>query len=387
MTFTIAYSMLARAEEKVEKFEKKFRKFGGTDFVFTVSSPYYKEVEVDSKKETIKVVDINVSGSYKVGDYEFVASLEFVPAVGKNIVRKVSGTEDIPEMYLTRNECDHCMSNRARKYTVLLRSKTDGSYIQVGKQCVKDFVGCDINSYIGYLSSFTGLEEDLNTISEMRNYYDTSFKLDEVLGQAVAEIKANGYVSNAVINKWFEKNCFEYDTYYDCPLKTTASVVYNLMTKKTSEKYDVTDEIMKEVEDVKDFIKNTEDGGDYINNLKIILELGYVERRNVGLAVSMVGYYIRSLEKKKEQEKVSTSSFIGNVGDKITFTSTPECVCSFETEYGYMRIYKFNVDGNEVVWKTSKFLEEQTITLRGTIKAHKVYNGVNQTEITRARVA
>jgi hypothetical protein len=84
--------------------------------MYTVSEPYI--YEYDSENETSisafdchEVIDVTVSGEYKIQDYTFVAALEFDSESGRNII---SG-DAVPEKFLTRCECDHCKTARRRR--------------------------------------------------------------------------------------------------------------------------------------------------------------------------------------------------------------------------------------------------------------------------------
>ena len=46
-----------------------------------------------------------------------------------------------------------------------------------------------------------------------------------------------------------------------------------------------------------------------------------------------------------------------------------------------------NVDGDEIVWKTSRYLNtECEYEFTATVKSQDEYKGIKQTEVTRARV-
>ena len=92
-------------------------------------------------------------------------------------------------------------------------------------------------------------------------------------------------------------------------------------------------------------------------------------------------------EKRDREDSAIKSNYIGKVGDKVKFTSIPNCIYSSQNDFGYFYIYKMLVDGsNEVIWKTSKYLEPDVeIEFSATVKAQSEFRGVKQTEITRAR--
>lgn len=394
MKYTVLESLIEKVRERISKFSKKFDKFGKEFFVYKESEPYLKEYKkVGGITQFEKVIDIEVQGSYKVGDYAFVASLEYFPEIGKNIIKKTPNSEEIPEEFYTRTFCDHCKSNRFRKHTILLKNESDGTFVQVGKTCVKDYIGINSESYISYLSYFENMEEYLSSLCNGKSYrVNPVFYVVDVLEQAVARKNDFGYVSKSMVDKWFESHM---DDEIVCPLTTTASDVFKIMNeveekgKILIKPYEINDSVKDEVKSIIDFFEKEEEKSDYIHNIKSIIELGKIDNSNLGLVVSMVGYYAKKMSAKKDSENTKNESeYVGKIGDRITFTSIPECIFSAQSEFGYFFIYKFVVNGNEFIWKTSKELySEKEITVKATIKAHSLFRSVKQTEVTRARIA
>ena len=94
--------------------------------------------------------------------------------------------------------------------------------------------------------------------------------------------------------------------------------------------------------------------------------------------------------------KENKSVHVGNVGDRIAIRATLTHRASWENNFiswhptsTYLHSFE-DKDGNVYVWKTSNGLPRveigDTVTVRGTIKAHGEYNEVKQTELTRCRV-
>ena len=86
-------------------------------------------------------------------------------------------------------------------------------------------------------------------------------------------------------------------------------------------------------------------------------------------------------------ERAANAAHIGTVGERREFTLKIGKVMSFQTQFGFMFIHLMDdaETGNPVVYKGSKELGEagETITVKATIKAHDVRDGVAQTVITR----
>lgn len=109
--------------------------------------------------------------------------------------------------------------------------------------------------------------------------------------------------------------------------------------------------------------------------------------------------YVNRIKKAEEnlQAEVSTSEYVGQEGDRITLTVTYTHTSSFENSYGgwlnytsVTNIHSFkDENGNEIIWKTSNFIEADygtKMVITGTIKGYKDYKGVKQTILTRCKL-
>jgi hypothetical protein len=373
MTCTILYGLKNLLEEKVEKIRKKY----GAEVTLEFGEPFIQNNH--------KYVEVTVDGQYKIDGYEFVATLDFDPDCGRNIIKGVSNIE-IPSEYFTRCECDHCKTDvRTRKHTVLLYKEGVG-FVQVGKTCLKEYIGISANSYASYLSWFETIDEYIDKLNEEHIGFDKRFyDVDDVLEQTVEHIKKYGYISRAMLDRLVDEG------HVDLPT-TTASDIYNLITERKNmlgeiivERHEVYAGTKEIVVEIKRLVKESPDTNSWINNLKVLISHSSVGEENIGLLSSAYSLYLKNNKEKTERE-ICQSDYVGNVGDRIEFTATPECVYSIDGEYGYIYIYKFVVGNDILVWKTSKCLDSVAMTLKGTVKAHNEYRGTKQTEITRARV-
>ena len=371
-TYTIDVSIIGKFEEKLMSFKKKFAKYGNGEIVYEVSEPYTIK---NSDHRSQLVVDITVDASYKISGYSFVALLEMTQ--NGNLVKKASDDVVVPPMYRDRCECDHCKSNRIRKYTVLLHNESTDEYIQVGKGCVKDYLGNDMSDYASYLSFFSNLDEEVDGLRERFPGCTPSFKFEEILAQTIERVDRFGYISKSKS--------------YDCGVVATSTAVYAALNNcdingESFEVYKVSAETIELVEKIREFIRNLDDTSDYAHNLKVLESMSYIENKNLGLVVSAVATYSKAMADKKEKETTIPSEYIGNVGGKIEFTAIPECICTLDGMYGLTFIYKMMIGSNVVIWKTNRGLEQEETSFKATIKEHSEYRGVKQTVITRARV-
>lgn len=85
----------------------------------------------------------------------------------------------------------------------------------------------------------------------------------------------------------------------------------------------------------------------------------------------------------------STSQFVGKEGDRIERTLAVKRTIPLESNYSPSTMHiMVDEEGNEFVWITSaRTLEQGMIyNVRGTIKAHKVYQNTRQSYLTRCYV-
>lgn len=110
-------------------------------------------------------------------------------------------------------------------------------------------------------------------------------------------------------------------------------------------------------------------------------------------------------EAQRAQEELTApkgSDYIGNIGDKIEMAVTFLKMATYKVQAfgGYYNrdepametkyIYSFvDASGNCLIWNTTSFQELSAgdqVKLKGTIKAHKEYKGIKQTELQRCKV-
>jgi hypothetical protein len=126
---------------------------------------------------------------------------------------------------------------------------------------------------------------------------------------------------------------------------------------------------------------------DYEYNLSVVIKHGIVEYRTAGLAASIVSYVERDIQKQLEVAMAAKSVYLGAPKDKVKFENLLILrVIDIDSQYGTTHLHIFqDSNGNRLTWKASsvRFNQGETVTLKGTIKEHKEYNGVKQTVLTR----
>lgn len=290
MKYTILQSQLSKLEEKLNKFIKKFEKYGEGEITYNVSESYIVDNPM-SRYFRKELVNIEIEGNYQIKGYKFVAKLEYNDEANKNIIKGMVDT--IPVKYLTRCECDHCKSDRRRKHTILL--KKDNDYIQVGSTCVNDYIGVDITHYASYLSFIKDIPqmiEEYNNEGLVDPYTPEYFSTREVLEQGYVYVKEHGYVSKRMVDTRGGNTTAEIIKDMLMKVKYRGEIIYP--------KAEITDNTRNEVDKVIEFVKTLNDASVYNYNLKtLVLETKYIQVKDFGIVVSAIPTYLKEKENKK----------------------------------------------------------------------------------------
>lgn len=391
MMYAIYEDFYPDVEKKLNRIAKKCKKHGN-EFTFEVKGTEIRE-EYDEQldwKKFYKFILVEVEGTAKIDNWECIAVLEN-HSVG-NIIRRINTEIEIPERFKTTpNLCEHCNTKRQRNNLYIIHNIETDEWKQVGGSCLKLYTGGLSMEYVAsYMDGITELEEFDGVVGHGKAYYDVK----EILSYAVEVINKTGYFNaqsvlptkyivsilmrnnfgNAIreINKEFE----------DAKLDVRFSDVD--FNKNNTE--DAVDSII-------DYYKNLEDNSEFVHNVKVMLEEGFVLPKNFGFLCYLPEGYAKHIQKEVEKAKKVETKYFGEVGkrykDKVISDVT--LVTTWETQWGVTYIYKITLeDGSILTWKTSNGLyldrNEEYDKISFTVKEHKEYKGEKQTEVTRCKV-
>ena len=372
--FNIFEQNMESFEKKIKKLQRKADKIGNGTIGFKVVGESFKRIE----NATYKMIHVEITGAEapRIDGWEFVATI--IHQGEKNIINKIPTFEnEIPNIYRTRNSiCEHCNSNRYRKDTYILRNTMTNEFKQVGKSCLKDFLGHQnpnqIASYGEMLLEFHTEEWDSVNFDYRGSYTD----LIEWVAMSVAIIDRYGYIS---------KTKAQEET-----LEPTSEKVYNQIyySHRISPSVDTTECDNKKAKKIIDYIKNIASKNNYEENLKILASEKCISQRFYGYATSMVAFYEKEMERINKEKQEVKSEYFGEEKEKVELTLTVNKVVVFDGYYGITKLHLMSdAEGRQFTWKTStKSLEEgKTLNIKATIKEHMVYNGIKQTVLTRVK--
>lgn len=403
MQYKIFEGNMDRLEKKLKRIENKCKQYGNTEFKFNVLGEEYQNIRDDNGNErTIKRIIIDVEGVAKVNDWMFVGTIQH--KYNGNIIRQFNTDIEVPEKYrYTDSICEHCNCKRVRKDTYLIYNEQTHEFKQVGKSCLNDFTnGLSAEQIAKYISWFDEIIEGQEVMPMNSKQY---YSVEKLLLNAIETIKHYGFVSKAMAMESSDRF-----------IQTTSErvsdfmLIYRLFGKQREivqnemERINYnaeSDENKKELAKMIEWLKNTDNDGQYISNLKIAVADTMCEYRDFGLIVSLPSAYFKAMEKENDRiareqrnaEKMvlkANKQYVGRIGERIDINiQNIECVTSFDTLYGTMRIYRIeDKNGNALIWKTSNFIDrvDKVTNIKATIKDHSEYNGEKQTELSRVKI-
>jgi hypothetical protein len=351
------------------------------------------EVEVKTKDdlgfEVVEILyDVFFTGEApKHNGWTFLATLDWDENAGL-IVRTAPGVHSVDREAVREGVCDHCKKIRTRRETFLVKNEETGEEKQIGRSCIKDFLGWETT--VAWPT--TPADDD-----EEKEFYgmgggDRDVSTETVLAYAWACVKAFGFVRS--------------QDYHATP---TVQLVRNAISpsrarrdKEFAEKMaPLAGEAKGKAAEIRAFILSDDFSGtsEYVTNLKAIAGAKMVSSRNFGILVSAPQAWARFNEQTliRKQREGKPSEWIGTAPDKaagvkgsrITFTGIVEAIRYIDGLYGSTTLYQVRAEDSGVVVKwfaSNNALGEDTgvrVTLRGTVKEHDEYKGNKATVLTR----
>lgn len=378
---------------KIAKVNVKAAKLGVPAFTYTVSAPRLVKVPEPEglglrSARYKEVVDITIKGEpVQVSGYRFLGRIDFED--GMTLVSARPG-EDVPARYRSATqECDHCASRRRRSKLFIFRRDGGEQHIQVGRSCLKDFMGHDPAQVLWSARLWGKLCADIDDV-EMRGGVHGSpmMRVDDVLAMAAAVVRTRGgFVSRAQ------------ETSTEGRTPATAGLVFEQMHPPlnpprgwvtiTPTKDDEQRAAEAKVWAFESMIKS--DQSDYEYNLVTLLKQEAVHDKRMGMLASLIGAYARHLGEVVAKAR-RVDAHVGTVGERGEFTAVFSGSSKYDNAYGTCFIGRFDTPQGLLVYKGSSpfwALDSKAgdvFRLSAAIKAHDEYKGTKQTIIQRVKV-
>jgi hypothetical protein len=392
-------------EMNFEKFEKKMKwainkiaKIGNGSLSYKVVGESFVELKIKGKKVPFKLFHIEAEFETPcINGWEFSATIchnhngnviNVLPSFGRGV----------PMSYFqaVHTTCEHCNSNRYRKDTFLLYNVEEKTFKQVGRQCLKDFLGyIQPEHYAKLAEFFAGLKDDEideNDESFSGGHYVIYGNTLEWLAMSKAVVDLFGqYVSKAKAeeNNDYSTESRVYEQFDNFKLRVEKLRKLGIKIET------IPDSCYGFANEAIEHLKAIEPQNTYEGNLKVITNSEYFDYKFSGYMTSVVSFYQRFLDKReykarqaKERAKMPISCYCGTIGKREDFTLIVTKSLAFEGYYGitYINLMK-DSKGNVFTWSTGKRLHEgSTYLIKGTVKEHSEYKNIKQTTLTRCKV-
>lgn len=404
--FEIPEDNMAMLAEKIEGLNRKAKRLkcpaietrvtGTERRLETESWPIGEDEMGNTKFEYVKVERVyffvEILGAAPVlPDWEFLGTLEH--HAGGNIIRAVPGF-DVPESYRVGGQaCAHCQTVRARKNTFIVRNKVSGDVKQIGRNCLRDFLGHVSPQQLGL---FAETLETLELCGAPGGGGSGERSVDTLrfLEMAAACVLKFGFVSRAAAQAYAEKS-----EGHGRLTPTSSETWENLFPSPERRKSGgVITPDAAACRLAQDALNWARAGGagnsDYGHNLKITLSLDYLTPKHAGIAASAIGVYQKHLgtlaAREAKAKYGANSNHFGEVGKRDVFTLTVIGEHVFESAWSESLVLFRMQDrfGNLAVWFTGSGNLEigKTYDVKATVKRHDKYKEINQTVLNRITV-
>lgn len=374
--FTLSESGMILLNEKMDKMNKK-----GGNIGINIIKTEYRETNTETHTGNV-FSDFTISGKLHFAGYEIIASIDHNET--GNIINSHDGKK-IPEKYRNENgNCDHCNTKRKRNKTVIIMDEKTGEYKQIGNNCLAGYIGTDLSHYAYYMAMISDCmgqiaEEDEEYRHGRKPEYQENISWLKMTNEV---IRTQGYASKKTIadRGWGT---------------TTNAIVSNYMhpdkyQRTEMEKYGITisDKTPEIITNAIEWVLSVDNkDNDYIYNLQTIVKSGYCKIKHLAYLTSLLPAYNRAMETQKEKTEKTKSQFVGTIGEKINISVNVKYIAKYETQFGITLVYNMtDKNGNIFVWKTGSNIPDGECIIRGTVKAHNEYKGINQTELTRCKI-
>lgn len=395
--FNIPSSRLSDVEARIDALNRKCVKLSIAPITIEKSREIVKQIRTEVPATALDASYVRVDDvlftpctvtfhPVKVaGNHRFVAAIEHEVVNGKNhnLVSGYALDKDIETAYRhVASECQHCNVSRMRNKTFIVQNIDNGSTVQVGSSCIKDFFACDVAAAVlsidicAELASFDDEEEGYGS-----SHGSNLIRLDTLVSYSVAQIRQFGFMS---ATKAKEES--DYGNFTTSTATLVTCQIYPDSRMKPEDRLVVSDEdkdvakgiIAKWNDELVSALDNNSDTLDSFQyKIAITTALGYVKSNMVSTIVGSVGFALRKQQEAKTPKLMCDEFLPGvEVKSKIEMELTVARLHKFEGSYGTTTILSFkDKDGRACVWFASGSLDESewgigsTVNVKGTVKS------------------
>lgn len=397
--FRISEDQLVKLSGDINKFNKLADKLGCAHATLTTSEavlatdPHHKVntiTDVSWHLPQIKFFDCILSSDTVIaGDYTFIGAIEYYKSQDEVTFVSLSNKHIPAEYENSLPTCDHCNTKRKRNTTFVLQSNVDGTTVQVGSTCLKDFLGynaSDLLRALKWMCKFTNVTGEYpysphsTTLGKFHDKQKRQYGVREILMLTNAVIRIFGYhtassETHVPTSQVVAKMCEDPDS------KEGAF----WLAKVNENRLDMTDSTM--ANEVVKWAREDDRVNDYMYSVRSCINSGTITSFRFGILCSAVGSFRAAMQRKIENSSMYNDNYIGKVGERLGLEV--KCIDTkiMNSYYGETTLHTMvDKDNNVFTWFATSDLEipkDRFIAIKGTVKKHQTFNDVKQTVLTR----
>jgi len=320
----------------------------------------------------------------KLAGWELAARSQLLET-NERFLRVVPGMETLPKRFRALNsDCDHCQKDRRRGDVFVVRHAEQDKWMQVGKTCLKDFLGHDPARLLLAYTLTETLAEEFEKSFDGGGWQRPVYPAVDLLEYTCAVIRVEGWRSRK--------------TEETSGIRGTASAVGSCLSKVYSElaakdrkTFAPTAQDEALALDVLAWVRRQEPDNDYMSNLVASLKHDVVDGRTFGVACSAVSAYMRAMNPEAELNMLKRdgreSKYVGELKQRLR--NVPVTVVhlqAIESQFGPSMLTKaVDGNGNVFTWfgRGADVKQGFEYLMTGTVKEHAEYKGKKQTMVSR----
>jgi hypothetical protein len=296
--------------------------------------------------------------------------------------------------------CAHCRTIRQRTDTFLVRNADSREIKQVGRQCLRDFLGHENPEHLCAMAELlidaVSALEDAEEGGFSGNFASgdgsrTRFGLHAFLVLTACRIREHGWLSRGKAREEFMGRLATADMVLDaidharkCRGAACSQIEDHLHpTEQDTAAADAALEWARAI---------PESAEDYLYNVRVLARGESFNIKHAGIVASIISSYQRNQAKERERAQlIASSEHVGEIGKRQDFPGLKLIrAIPVDGYWGLTIFYKLeDAEGNRITWKASSWAdmeEGDTVTLKATVKEHGEWQGVAETYITRCKV-
>lgn len=339
-----------------------------------------------------EVCDASVVGDSPVlAGWRLAASLDHDGP--ETIIGRVPGFEgDLAAFRNAGPFCAHCGARRRRLQTFIV-AHVDGRLVQVGRDCIGDFLGHASPEHLLFLAAWVSelagwVEDDACHESHGEPILDPV----PFLAQVAACIRVDGWVSRTRAREF--------------GIQATASDAWELCLppspgEREERRRWCEERAPQEADKALAYGAfawacnlDPEDASEYLSNVGRLARKGYVKSRDAGLLASAVAAFSREQARQREQARPSLDEWFGTEGNRERGLVLTLLGRSYhETQFGTTCLLRFADAQGRLAksWASGAIVDElrdgETYTLDATVKAHTTWRERRETQLSRIAFA